>query len=386
MSMQDSVAIARSVPSYLESSGPAGGCAHVLLCVFTAWSAAWRTARDEHAAELDRAVQAAAAWRSKLRRLKTVVDDGSSASTGVESGVESSDSQGHSSGSEDDAKVPAKAELPSLTLPHDCGPYLRGRLSCLMAKVLRHSAASLGLHLGADGFVPVADLLALPPFVEIDVQLRDVLCVVAFELREGKKQRFMMRDGANGPEIRANQGHSAAAVDGQQVTRATKAGDLPALVVHGTYLKHMRQIFTEGLRPMGRHHIHLFLEDGGVGRKGAELLVYVDVERACAAGVTFLISENGVILTNGGPGGSIPPACFAKVLRTKDGAVLHDSSSGEVPKLPAMVYVPPHSRGGTVPTSAEQAPKYRPPQRRQAAGAADANTAGAEPRWAPRRR
>lgn len=326
----------------------------------------------------------------KLRRPSSaVVDDAASASTAAEG-----DSRGHSSGSDDEvgggtgngsasgtSSVPPSPTLAPSAPPPDCGPYLRGRLSCLMSKVLRHTAESLGLHLGADGFVSVADLLALPPFEEIDVKLCDVECVVEFERREGKKQRFTMRASPRGPEIRANQGHSAAAVSGVQVTRAARDGELPDLVVHGTYLKHMRQILADGLRPMGRHHVHLFVEDGGIGRKGAELLVYVDVAKARAAGVELLISDNGVVLTSGGPHGAIPPACFAKVIRTKDGVELHNSSGVGALRVPAAAYTPPHLRSGA---ATAQAPKYRPPQRRSTGGAADGRAVRSEPRWAER--
>jgi len=345
-----------------------------LLACFTAWVGMWRTAADEHAAELQRALVAASAWRTKMRRPTVGAESDSTSACG-----ESGDSRGHSSGSEDEGKADAGLAL-AAPPASDCGPYMRGRLSCLMAKVLRHTAASYGLQLGADGFVPVAKLLVLEPFAEIDAKLCDVECVVEFERREGKKQRFSMRHGLSGPEIRANQGHSAAAVDGVLVTREAKLGDLPACVLHGTYLKHARQIVREGLRPMGRHHVHLFIEEAGVGRKGAEVIVHVDVARAQAAGVTFLISDNNVVLTSGGPEGAIPSACFSKMVRVHDGALLHDLDCGEAPNMPARAYVPPHLRKAA--TTTQRSPRYQPPQRRSSTGSIDRRMSGIERGWA----
>jgi len=80
---------------------------------------------------------------------------------------------------------------------------------------------------------------------------------------------------------------------------------------------------ADGLRPMSRHHVHMFVEEGGIGRQDAEVNIHVDVAKAHAAGIEFLISENGVMLSTGGTSGVIPAKCFHKVVRASDGEILN---------------------------------------------------------------
>lgn len=213
-------------------------------------------------------------------------------------------------------------DLPQLPKSYFLAKRDERKLSCLLSKTLRHTAHSWGLHIGADGFVCVSELLARPPFWEVGATLFDVMFVVQWEQREGNKQRFAMRQGAWGPEIRATQGHSQGAVDGQLVSRLADPAELPPLVLHGTYTRYMKQIMADGLRPMSRHHVHMFVEEGGIGRENAEVHIHVDVAKAHAAGIEFLVSENGVVLSTGGTGGVIPAKCFHKVVRVCDGEIL----------------------------------------------------------------
>jgi len=213
-------------------------------------------------------------------------------------------------------------DLPQLPKSYFLSKRDERKLSCLLAKTLRHTAHSWGLHIGADGFVCVSELLARPPFWEMGASLFDVMFVVQWEQREGNKQRFALRQGYWGPEIRATQGHSQTAVDGHLVSRVADPAELPSCVLHGTYTRYMTQIMADGLRPMSRHHVHMFVEEGGIGRHNAEVLIHVDVAKAHAAGIEFLISENGVVLSTGSTAGVIPAKCFSKVVRVSTGEVL----------------------------------------------------------------
>lgn len=217
-------------------------------------------------------------------------------------------------------------DLPQLPKSYFLAKRDERKLSCLLSKTLRHTAHSWGLHIGADGFVCVNELLTRPPFWEMGATLFDVMFVVQWEQREGNKQRFAMRQGPWGPEIRATQGHSQGVVDGQLISRVADPAELPPCVVHGTYVRYMTQIMADGLRPMSRHHVHMFVEEGGVGRHDAEVLIHIDVAEAHAAGIEFLISENGVVLSTGGMRGVIPSKCFYKVVRVCDGEVLSTSA------------------------------------------------------------
>lgn len=143
---------------------------------------------------------------------------------------------------------------------------------------------------------------------------------------------------ANDPDpshflIRATQGHSIRTIDAASLLEKLSLSEkskLPSTVVHGTYHSAWPAILeSRGLRCMGRNHVHfatgpslesilpphidatdhtvqglkqLGLNDGQVisgMRKDAQVLIYVDLKRALAAGCPFWRSENGVILSEG---------------------------------------------------------------------------------------
>ena len=88
---------------------------------------------------------------------------------------------------------------------------------------------------------------------------------------------------------------------GTPLTKATA----PEVAVHGTYLRCLETILTEGLSRMGRHHVHLargLLGENGVVsgmRRNTEVYVWVNVHAAMDSGIRFFESENGVILCEG---------------------------------------------------------------------------------------
>ena len=48
-------------------------------------------------------------------------------------------------------------------------------------------------------------------------------------------------------------------------------------------------------------------------RNSAQVLIYIDLERALADGLKFYLSDNGVILSEGNEAGVIASTYFAKV-------------------------------------------------------------------------
>jgi hypothetical protein len=82
----------------------------------------------------------------------------------------------------------------------------------------------------------------------------------------------------------------------------------------------MDQIWEQGLKRMNRNHIHFATglpeEDGVISgmRGSANILIYLDVEKALKGGMKLYMSENRVILTEGFDG-SIPPEYFDRVLK-----------------------------------------------------------------------
>ncbi|KAJ5574357.1 uncharacterized protein N7459_008784 [Penicillium hispanicum] len=132
--------------------------------------------------------------------------------------------------------------------------------------------------------------------------------------------------------IRATQGHSIKSVDAasflEPLTLAEE-GKLPDTVVHGTFHGSWPAILASGgLKCMGRNHVHFAsgpslasalaaLQDQGTDQKqapkkdgaqvisgmrwDAQVLIYIDLRKALAAGCPFWRSENGVILSEGLP-------------------------------------------------------------------------------------
>lgn len=132
--------------------------------------------------------------------------------------------------------------------------------------------------------------------------------------------------------IRATQGHSMKSVDAASFLAPLSLADeskLPDTVVHGTFHQAWPAILQSGgLCCMGRNHVHFATgpsresvltaaqhrgasaspgvqkaQDGtpvisGM-RQDAQVLIYIDLRKALAAGVPFWRSENGVILSEG---------------------------------------------------------------------------------------
>ncbi|MEV6342203.1 RNA 2'-phosphotransferase [Actinoplanes sp. NPDC051851] len=177
------------------------------------------------------------------------------------------------------------------------------RLSRRMSLVLRHRPETAGLTLDANGWVPVADLLAALGIgrAELDV-------VVA----ENDKSRFAITAGPDGVErIRASQGHSRRVAVDLDLPPATP----PEELYHGTPRQNLESILRDGLRPRSRHHVHLSADVPTairVGRRrSADVVVLAVAAGALAAeGHVFHRSENGVWLT------SVVPSARLSVKRT----------------------------------------------------------------------
>jgi hypothetical protein len=77
------------------------------------------------------------------------------------------------------------------------------------------------------------------------------------------------------------------------------------VLYHGTHPKALDAIVREGLRPMGRRHVHLSADvetARQVGaRRGAPVFLVVDAGALHRAGHPFLLADNGVWLTDAVP-------------------------------------------------------------------------------------
>ncbi|KAI9928883.1 hypothetical protein ASPWEDRAFT_36699 [Aspergillus wentii DTO 134E9] len=253
-------------------------------------------------------------------------------------------------------------------------------ISKALSLLLRHAAEKEGLKMNAQGYASVADVMAWRKLKSLKVTFPEIIKAVS----SSDKKRFallhipstqvdsktqgteipMIEDptsalGSSAPStsegqenateialsvqdsdpshflIRATQGHSMKSVDAASFLEKLTLSDastLPDTVVHGTFHSAWPLILkSEGLRCMGRNHIHfatgpslesvlpgpvdataesakdaLQLNDGRVisgMRRDAQVLIFIDIRKALAAGCPFWRSENGVILSEGMPAG-----------------------------------------------------------------------------------
>lgn len=160
------------------------------------------------------------------------------------------------------------------------------QLSKRLAYLLRHAPEKAGLTLEPGGWVPLAPLLA-----HLHVTRAQVERMVA----QNAKQRFTLQ----GERIRANQGHSVPVDLHLVLTRP------PERLYHGTHAGALAAIRREGLRPMGRHHVHLSADRATAAqvgsRRGAPVVLTVEAGQMRAAGHDFYRSDNGVWLTDAVP-------------------------------------------------------------------------------------
>lgn len=215
------------------------------------------------------------------------------------------------------------------------------------------------------------------PLRSLKVSVQDVLDVTA----DNEKQRFSMKPSAAHPDpaatsstagadaapdhwlIRANQGHSIP-LESEALLRPIAApGDVPPVVVHGTYFAFWERIVASGgLKRMGRNHVHCSLGVPGLGdaaaavvvsgmRADAELLVYLDVARSLEDGaMSWWLSENGVVLTEGaGEEGLVPLKYFKEVMGRKEDVGTLWKDGEKVADLPESMKgrAPPHGKGGS---------------------------------------
>lgn len=168
------------------------------------------------------------------------------------------------------------------------------KLSKYLSRHLRHDPGRLGLNLGPGGWVAVETLLAACAAHQVALTRAELLEVI----ERNDKQRFAV--DAAGDRIRASQGHSVPVDLGLEPRRP------PATLFHGTGAGRIEAIRREGLRPVGRHHVHLSADAATARRVGARhgtpVVLEVDAGAMAVAGVEFLRSDNGVWLV-----AAVPP-------------------------------------------------------------------------------
>ena len=189
---------------------------------------------------------------------------------------------------------------------------MSAQISKFLALVLRHEPARFGITLDSAGWTSVEALLAACAEHGVPFARDELLSVVA----SSDKQRFAL--SSDGAQIRANQGHSV------EVELELSPAVPPAVLYHGTVERFVAGIRTYGLVKGQRHHVHMSAELETAkkvgGRRGKPVILTVRAAEMVAAGMEFLISQNGVWLID-----HVPPAYVG---------------------FPAQVQPDPHARGG----------------------------------------
>ncbi|RKT82360.1 putative RNA 2'-phosphotransferase [Saccharopolyspora antimicrobica] len=161
------------------------------------------------------------------------------------------------------------------------------RISKYLAKHLRHQPERIGVELDANGWVDVEVLLAAAAAHRFPISRAELAEVVA----SNDKQRYVI----DGDRIRASQGHSV------PVDLDLPVSEPPAFLFHGTVGRNLAAIRQEGLRPMGRQHVHLSTDRETAQRVGARrgrpVVLAIRAGAMHEAGHEFRVSANGVWLT-----------------------------------------------------------------------------------------
>lgn len=166
-------------------------------------------------------------------------------------------------------------------------------VSKFLAKHLRHQPEAIGLELDAAGWASVDDVLAASARAGFPIT-REELDAAVFA---AGKRRYVYDE--SGARVRAAQGHSVVVELGYEPAVP------PAVLYHGTHPRALDAILREGLRPMGRRHVHLSADVASatdVGRRrGRPIVLAVDAATLHAAGRVFFVADNGVWLTDAVP-------------------------------------------------------------------------------------
>lgn len=266
------------------SSQMSSGVSTVMIAAFAAWANVWKSAAEEHAAELQRAMEAASAWRSRFQKSGAAVTNTAShngnAATATAKDAQT-DTQTHDSR--------------SLTQLQACGDAINIQDDADHMAELQHAldaAAAWRAKLQAPKMAAVEHLDSDTASTTASAQD----CHVDSDVEE----------------------------------------DTRSCWVHATFLSNVNQVLSEGLRS-GESSVRLFggpWGRTGLGRKGEEVVVYIDVARARALGAEFRFSQNGLVLAKGSV---IPASCVRKMVRIANAELFFERQVEQIQGAPKAI-------------------------------------------------
>ena len=172
------------------------------------------------------------------------------------------------------------------------------RLQRFLVYVLRHNPDKLGLKLGSDGFVPIAEILAAlrqkPKYAWVDAAIIEEIVTT---------QPDKLRLQIDNERIRARYGHSSRAISELVYTPVPP----PEHLYHGTALASVNPIQEHGLLARSRKYVHLSATPElaqRVGNRHSHTVVIIVVlsQQAHQAGIEFYNPESQIWLAS-----HIPP-------------------------------------------------------------------------------
>ena len=171
-----------------------------------------------------------------------------------------------------------------------------------LSRLLRHEAGTRDIPITADGWVLVRDALRFEPLRDLGVDEEQLRTAVA----NNNKSRISWYSGEDGD-------HMVAAWSGHTIPDVTGPGwrvpeaDLPMVLVHGTYQRHVSSIKANGLIRTRRD---LHFQDPECHqrrwRNDLEVKVTIDPRAASRNGCTFRRTGNGLYLSHE----SVPASCI----------------------------------------------------------------------------
>ena len=170
------------------------------------------------------------------------------------------------------------------------------KINKFLVYVCRHGAHDCGLETDPDGWVDIDEVLRLRPARMLTSgHVRQVV---------GRAAGGRLEVNERGTAIRAIQVHSLHIRD-DNFRRATWDDEVPGWLIRGTDDASWLKIKDEGIKPMGRQHVHL-AQDLAVVHDYSTVHIYIDKAAVMNHGLELLIARSSVILCRG----TIPPDCF----------------------------------------------------------------------------